>query len=360
MPTWPWQQFAQHRRMQQLTSQPSAAILCYHRVLNTTIDPMLLCISKENFEQQLIYLKQNYNPVSLNNLADMHENQRMETNSIALTFDDGYADNLINALPLLEKYEIPATIFVASGQIDSPHEFWWDELERILLGKPNEHWPFAIQVPIKYLKKKWQVKPQDNQTLNSDKELGWDVTKPYTPSPRHLAYRELHAILKPLSHHHQSNAIAAICRQLNTQTAGRSENLALTTPQLQTLSLSKYIDIGAHTVNHPQLSALTDDEQVEEIKESKIRLEQIIGKTITNFSYPYGGSLDYTPMTKQICIDAGFKNACANIPGVVTESQKPIAIDRFQLPRFLVRNWDQITFTQQIDRMLLTPSRVAA
>ena len=65
--------------------------------------------------------------------------------------------------------------------------------------------------------------------------------------------------------------------------------------------------------------------------------------------------------TTLICAEAGVLiRVCANIPGVVTESQKPIAIDRMQLPRFLVRNWDQLAFAKHLDRMFLTPSRVAA
>jgi peptidoglycan/xylan/chitin deacetylase (PgdA/CDA1 family) len=52
---------------------------------------------------------------------------------VVVTFDDGYADNLHHAKPLLERYGIPATVFVTSDYIGQEHEFWGDKLERLLL-----------------------------------------------------------------------------------------------------------------------------------------------------------------------------------------------------------------------------------
>ncbi len=359
MPHWPWQQFAENRRLQRLSRQPRGAILCYHRVFQTETDPMLLCVSPRRFEQQLIYLKKNYRPLSLSQLVSDRQENQLADRSIALTFDDGYTDNLLHALPLLEKYQVPATVFVCSGQIDSPHEYWWDELERILLGDISQHWPQSIQVPIKHLKRTWQIRCDQDEQPNPQ-EKNWDVTQPFTPSLRHLAYREIHAILLACNHTQQSHAIASICRQLHTPTAGRPQNLAMRAEQLVQLAKSPYIQIGAHTINHPQLSALSDQDQTHEIQQSQADIQNIIKQEVSSFSYPYGGSLDYTPMTTQIIRDLGFKYACANIPGIITAAQKPVPIDPFQLPRFLVRNWDQETFAQHLSQMFMTPSRVAA
>ena len=95
------------------------------------------------------------------------------------------------------------------------------------------------------------------------------------------------------------------------------------------------VDVGAHTSSHGTLSALPVAAQRSEIVESKARLEEITGRAVTSFAYPFGGRADYTPMTVGLVREAGFALACSNVPGLVRRRTDP-----FQLPRVLVRNWD--------------------
>ena len=74
-------------------------------------------------------------PLALDRFIELASRSALPKNAVALTFDDGYFDNLEFAAPVLKKYDIPATIYVASGQVGNPNEFWWDELEAILLSK---------------------------------------------------------------------------------------------------------------------------------------------------------------------------------------------------------------------------------
>jgi peptidoglycan/xylan/chitin deacetylase (PgdA/CDA1 family) len=107
-----------------------AMIIGYHRVVNSTSDVFDICVSPENFAQHMEILQRNYRPISLNQMVSELLTNTLPHKSVAVTFDDGYADNLSNAKPLLERFEVPAAVFVSPGNLGQ--EFWWDELERMV------------------------------------------------------------------------------------------------------------------------------------------------------------------------------------------------------------------------------------
>lgn len=109
---------------------PTARILLYHRIAESKNDPHLLCVSPENFRAQIKFLKENYKIIPLIKLTRDIRKGKVENNSVVITFDDGYADNLYNALPILQELEIPATIFLTAGYIGPEGQnkpFYWDE-----------------------------------------------------------------------------------------------------------------------------------------------------------------------------------------------------------------------------------------
>jgi peptidoglycan/xylan/chitin deacetylase (PgdA/CDA1 family) len=110
--------------------KPRAMIIGYHRVVNTASDVYDICVSPENFAQHLEILQRNYHPISLSQMVSGLSTGKLPHRSVAVTFDDGYADNLFNAKPLLERFEVPAAVFVSPGNLGQ--EFWWDELERMV------------------------------------------------------------------------------------------------------------------------------------------------------------------------------------------------------------------------------------
>ena len=99
------------------------------------------------------------------------------------------------------------------------------------------------------------------------------------------------------------------------------------------------VTIGAHTVSHALLSALPRSDQEREIQSSKIVLEEILGRPVSTFAYPFGARGDYTAQTAELVRQARFDLACANSPATVWRRS-----DSFQLPRLLVRDWDGETF----------------
>ena len=109
-------------------------ILGYHRVAEVSRDPYELCVTPRHFAAQLEVLRQQAKPMHLTDIVEALQKGDLPKRSVVLTFDDGYADMLYQARPLLEHYQIPATFFITTGYLGD--EFWWDELERLLSSAP--------------------------------------------------------------------------------------------------------------------------------------------------------------------------------------------------------------------------------
>src|SRR5215217_6110060 len=112
---------------------PGTVILLYHRIAELQVDPLLLSVTPAHFEEHLQVLARVTKPLSLRSLVRSLNSNTVTSHGAVVTFDDGAADNLHNAKPLLERYNVPATVFVATEYARGEREFWWDELERLLL-----------------------------------------------------------------------------------------------------------------------------------------------------------------------------------------------------------------------------------
>ena len=126
--------FRQARRRVRFAISPPPIILCYHRIFEPETDPHLLSVSPAHFREQLEVVKRMAEPLSLDGLSVVPDRGAFPRRGVIITFDDGYLDNLENALPILRAAEVPATIYIATGYIGSNREFWWDDLERLILG----------------------------------------------------------------------------------------------------------------------------------------------------------------------------------------------------------------------------------
>lgn len=324
-----------------LRLQPSAVILMYHRVAELASDPQLLAVSPCNFAAHLNVLRRQH-VVSLRDLTAHLQSWRIMRPVVVITFDDGYADNFTQAVPLLQAFRLPATIFVATANLDTPHEFWWDELERLLLlpGKL----PATLRLTMIQQTFVWQL--DDTFEYNEQtfvKYRTWHVLSPDTPTPRHRLYRELHGLLYPLDAATRETVLDALREWAGQSPAGRVTHRTATSAQIASVGKNPLIEIGAHTVNHPVLSHLLEAAQRKEIEHNKAALESLTGQPVTSFSYPYGTPSDYSQHTLDIVRQCGFSVACANFEGHVTTYA-----DRLQLPRYIVRNWTVETFARQV------------
>jgi len=294
---------------------PPVLVLVYHRVTTLAVDPLALAVSPENFRAQLEYLKTGFPVIRFE--EDWTETRKP---AVVVTFDDGYADNATQALPVLEEMEIPATFFVSSGTLDTRREFWWDELERVILLLEGNHAPFELK----------------------DLRYGrtWAVN---SIAQREILYRDLHALISKILPERREEWLEQLRSWAGLDHTGREANRPLTSKELETLAASRWTTIGAHSVTHTPLSVLSEEEQRQEILASREKLEQLIGGGIEVFSYPFGRKVDYNRTSVRICREAGFAKAAANFPG-----QAHRWTDPWQIPRQLVRNWDGETFAAKI------------
>lgn len=104
----------------------TAPVLLYHRIDKISKDPVMLTVTPETFEKHIKYINTYYKPVSLTELISRITTKSLVGDEVCVTFDDGYRDNLTNALPILEKYNTPATIFMTTANLGEQASFDWD------------------------------------------------------------------------------------------------------------------------------------------------------------------------------------------------------------------------------------------
>jgi peptidoglycan/xylan/chitin deacetylase (PgdA/CDA1 family) len=301
--------------------KPGAVILLYHRVAKLPGDPYSLAVSPDHFAQQLDYIRQTSHPMRLVDLAEAIQQGSLPQRAVAITFDDGYVDNFTQAYPLLKAAQIPATIFVTSEQIDSPREFWWDDLERMLL-LPTQL-PKRLQITI------------------GDQAYVWPTeSKEY----RLRTHQAIHKLLRPIDAIARDNVLGELANWSGLERTGRSDYRAMTVEELIELARSGYIDLGGHTKTHPVLSALSRDVQYGEIVGGFQRLASIIGSAVPIFAYPYGSAQDFGEETVDIVRDAGFLAACTTMPSSIEAGA-----DLLRLRRCPVSDWNIETFKRQLE-----------
>lgn len=318
-------------------------ILLYHRIAEEPSDPFKLCVTPRHFAQQLEVLKQHSQTVSLQHMIKTVRDGKSVDRMVAITFDDGYADNLLNAKPLLEKYDIPATVFVATGNLENQREFWWDELERILL-QPGKL-PQNLCLSINSRNYEWDLGAVADYSISAfecDRAWNWYVREEADPSHRQRLYRQLYQLLSPVSTEERQKLLDDLLGWSGIQHQRRLTHRSVSAQEVHTLQQNSLIEIGAHTVNHPFLSTMSVIQQQYEMLESKTRLEEIIQRPVNNFAYPHG---DYTTQTTALARQIGFGAACSTISNKIRRN-----IDCFELPRMEVKDWDGEEFERQLSR----------
>ena len=305
-------------------------ILLYHSIADAGPDPFALQVSPGHFAEQIEVLRSETHVLPLLEFVQRARENCLPRRAVAVTFDDGYADNLLQAAPILQSGGVPATIFVATGPAvgrsnGHPRRFWWDELAQMVPVLEN-------------------VMPRPRlvvggQVLDTE---GLD---------RESLRRKLYHALRALQGEDRDRCLALLRESLkgDRMTGGESvgEGRRCLTPQ-EIIELGSghgagLVQIGAHTVHHSALVRLSIVEQRREICESRAYLEEILGRRIEAFSYPYGQRSDYTLASAAVVRQLGFKCACSAFPGVTWRGS-----DMYQLPRIWIRDWDGDAFSRQL------------
>lgn len=300
-------------------------ILMYHRIGSPDVDPWQLSVSEKNFEQHLRLLQTQKIVQPLPSIIGDLKERKLNTKCVALTFDDGYADNYLIAKPLLEKYGIPATFFITSKNVDSKNEFWWDELAKILLL--TKQLPPTLSLEINGLSFFYDLGEETSLTAElMERHKEYIAYQPKTL--RSGLYYKLWEYFSPMPDREQLQLLNKIRTWAGVPEAPRSEFLCLASSQIKDLSDSKLFNIGGHTVSHPMLSNCNKEAQHEEILGNKLLLEQIARQKIDLFAYPSGKHDASTiKILKQLNFDAAFTT---NAKTVKNDSD-PFTLGRFQV-----------------------------
>lgn len=231
--------------------RPRAVVLLYHRVAETADDPHRQAVPPALFERHLELLRREYTVEPLEALAGGFPRK---DRTVAVTFDDGYADNLTAAYPVAARLGVPMTVFVTVQPVLDGRPFPWDSREEH--GRP------------------------------------------------------------------------------------------LTVEELRRLAELPGVTIGAHTMTHPRLASLPAGEQRHELAASKQRLEELTGRPVTLFAYPFGKPDDLGPETAHLAAEAGYRAAFLSQAGRIVPSSPP-----FRLPRLSVHDWPADVLARKLEEI---------
>lgn len=311
---------------------PAVCILLYHRIADSLSDPWDLCVSPQNFAEHLEVIREIGEPIDIETLERNLQTGRLPAPGIVLTFDDGYADNLTHALPILERHRTPAAVFPPAGMVGEGREYWWDELEYVFLEA--ESLPETLELPIggevyrRSLGKECRL-PRAEFVHRA----AWRTWMPPN-TVRQEIYLELWQLLHPLPNADRSAVIGTVLDWAQLPRPARDDRRIIRWDEAAALTAGGWFQIGSHGMTHSSLAALPPAEQAYELRESKRTLEARIGREVACLVYPYGKPADYSDLTVRLAAEAGYRIALINSRGLVRPGADP-----FRLPRFHVGNW---------------------
>jgi peptidoglycan/xylan/chitin deacetylase (PgdA/CDA1 family) len=274
-------------------------ILMYHRVNDQASPFFEVAVNPKAFEKQIRFFRKYYKIIDLNDLNRLSSSHFFERDVVILTFDDGYRDNYTQAFPILQKYRVPATVFLTTGFINSDRLLWPDKLAWTLFK--------AESIPDFSMLGKFDL-PADiafaTQRFFSSK------------SSNHKAILDLMAAkLKELSGNDRNEILSILSRVCKLKSWPRMEERAmLNWKEVREMSKNG-ISFGGHTVSHPALSKIPLQEARREIIESKETIEEHIQKPVQTFAFPFGKKEDYSTAVIDILKQIGFEYACSTNRG---------------------------------------------
>lgn len=281
--------------------RPRACVLMYHRVASPRSDPFGQAVEPERFMEQLDALRDRFHVWSLDELIEGLHGGDYPDETIAVTFDDGYADTLETAYPIAAALEIPLHVFVTAGPVSAADGvFWWDELAAL------------------------------------DAVTG--------------GYGALHDELRRLPGAARAARLATL-RDRRSPAEIVDAGHPMTPDELAQLARLPFASVGAHTLTHPALAALPAEEQLYEMREARRQLENLTGAVVDVLAYPFGKDADVSDETMRLAKEAGYRAALMSTPRALVPSSNP-----FGMPRLAVHDWTAAELVQRI-REVLGPLR---
>jgi peptidoglycan/xylan/chitin deacetylase (PgdA/CDA1 family) len=311
---------------------PRPVILMYHRIADPPVDPWGLAVQPDHFEEHLAVLRRSRRPLIMSEFFKRLERRTLPKDAVAVTFDDGYVDNLREAKPRLAAGDIPATLFVTTGAIGQRTEYWWDELARgiLLRGAALDSEVVIAGEPCRL------VFPRSEGAAQRRHWRALDEPRTEREAAYLAVWRRLRIV--PAG---EREAVMNRLRDLLNSSPVDVNDLPMTQKEVAELAADGLFEIGGHTVTHPVLPALDPAERRREIRQGKLACERLVQRSIAGFAYPHGALDADSRAAVQEC---GFAWACS------TESRAVSArdYDRYALPRLCVVDGDGHAFERAL------------
>ncbi|KON82471.2 polysaccharide deacetylase family protein [Azoarcus sp. PA01] len=301
------------------------SVLIFHRV-RPRFDPRVpRALHAEEFDRLLGWVKGSFNVLPPDEAVERLRCGDLPTRAMAITFDDGYADNAEVALPILLRHRLSAAFFIATDFLDG-----------------GAMWNDAISTAVR-----------ECELAELDlAELDLGVHRLDSPERRRAVIARLLSRVKYLPRMQREETVSAIRERCGVRA---TPELMMRSEQVRALRAAG-MTVGGHTCSHPILSSISLSEARREIEDGKARLEAILGERVKLFAYPNGKpGKDYTDEHVQLVRQAGFEGAFSTGWGV-----SGAGADLFQLPRFTP--WDRSPngFVFRLIRNLVQPGVVRA
>ncbi|MDP8978460.1 MAG: polysaccharide deacetylase family protein [Actinomycetota bacterium] len=245
--------------------------------------------------------------------------------TVALTFDDGYRDNLRLAVPLLEELELPATFFLVPGLLSREVRAWWE-----VAG-----WAFA----------------RSRRGTLSWRGVSYDLR---TPDQRRHAYQRISEGLKGCDRLARDAAVGELVATLRPEGDPGDRDMFLDWRGAREL-VRRGFTVGSHSAHHAILSRETPEEQERDLRRSRDALEERLQVPATVLAYPNGTARDYDGHTLAAAAAAGHRHALTTVDGRNGPATPPL-----QLRRYVITPVTGRSPARALARRLLSRARRAA
>ena len=298
------------------------AILTFHRIVDDNTSYLhkgpTVHIHVDLFEQLISAISRFYAVLSMGEVVDaFKEGKPFARDSVAITFDDGYEDTFRLGLPILRRYGVPATVFVATGFTDTSEPMWTDRIEQAILHSSKESFEPG--------------------------ELGGGLARGSLPIKTHLEKRIANGTL------------ARVCKDLDAETLssviGRLEGLLESDRDRYVRTMMSWdelralhdggVEIGSHGVTHNIMTKQGFAASRDELEISKNALQENVGIKVRHFAFPNGRPQDFSAELAGACRELGYESVCSAVWGLC----EPGVEDRYFLKR--------VAMTRTVPRSLL-------
>jgi len=299
---------------------PTAVILSYHSILEEPqLTDHILGISqpRASFEAHMKAVAQHFSPVTIEDIAQFAKSGReLPSWAVAVTFDDGFADNYEVALPILSRYGISSTFYIMVNAVENGTLPWYCRIRFAFNSTRQPKWSH----------------PGGNRT--------YDLTIPEERKAARAAAWDWGAALTGTV---QQDFVGGVEKVLETEPVKAKRGFMMDWDQVRALRKAGHT-IGGHTLSHPNVAQVSGSEARYEILGCKKRLEEEIGEPIDHFSYPHPAlNPHWSKQTLEMTREAGFKSAALTTAGPVRAGDDPLALKRI----YGASDLDQFTWNLQ-------------